>query len=79
LLAGYEHPSPRVKSEALSAMHEVTKRFHAARYRWADDLDLAAHRRYVAPYLDAARRLADDASPRVRAFARALLELDRGA
>ena len=57
-------------------MHEVTKRFHAARYRWADDLDLGDYRRYVAPYLDAARRLGSDANPRVRAFVRALLELE---
>jgi hypothetical protein len=75
LLAGYEHPHPRVRNEALGAMYLVTAGFAAARHRWADDLDLAALHRYVAPYLARAAALRTDPEERARDFAAALLSL----
>src|SRR5207244_1733693 len=76
IIAGYGSANPRVRSEAVLAMHEVTNRFRAACYRWADDFDVTAYRAFVAPYLEAARRLANDANPWVRAFAATLLSVE---
>ena len=75
IVAGYASGNPRVRAEAVLAMREVTNRFHAARYRWADDFDAAAYREFIMPYFDDARRLADDPNPTVRAFAAAVLSL----
>jgi hypothetical protein len=75
LLAGYEHPHPRVRNEALGAMQLVTEGFVAARHRWADDLDLAAFRRYVEPYFARVEALRSAPDVRARDFAAAVLSL----
>jgi hypothetical protein len=75
ILAGYDHPHPRVRTEALGAMYLVTEGYEAARHRWADDLDPAALRAYVAPYFPRGEALRDAPEPRARAFAAALLSL----
>jgi len=76
LIAGLRHGNPRVREEAARSMQEVATRFRATRLRWADDLDLAAYRRYTAPYFDEARRLARESDERVRDFAAAVLSLE---
>ncbi len=75
LLAGYDHPHPRVRNEALGAMRLVTEGFDAARHRWADDYDYAGVRRCVAPYFARAEALRDAPDPRAQRFAAALLSL----
>src|SRR6185369_11217424 len=75
LLAGYAHPHPRVRTEALGAMYLVTNGYKAMRNRWADDVDPAALRRYVEPYFARAETLLTDPEPRARDFAAALLSL----
>ncbi len=75
LLAGYRHPHPRVRSEALGAMYLVTSGYAAMRHRWADDVDPADVRRYVEPYFARAEALRTDPEPRARNFAAALLSL----
>ena len=76
LVAGYARTDARVQREAVLSMQEVTKRFLAARDRWADDFDAGTYRSYVATYFVDARRLAADPDPHVRAFATALLSLE---
>jgi hypothetical protein len=69
LIAAYSSKSPRLRKEAESAMERVAQEFEARRFRWADDLDLAAVRRYVQPYARDADRLAQSDSIKVRKFA----------
>jgi hypothetical protein len=75
-IAGCTSNDARVRNEAVSAMHEVVRRFEAVCYRWANDLDLADYRACVGGYLDDARRLASDKNERVRRFAAVLLSLE---
>jgi hypothetical protein len=76
MIAGYRRADAQIRTEAISAMSEVTKRFIASRARWADDFDPADFRRYVDFYFVDARTIGDDPDPRARAFAAALLSLE---
>jgi hypothetical protein len=75
LLAGYDHPHPRIREEALGAMWVIARNFPATRARWANDFDPAAWRPFVAPYFERAEALLTAPEDRARDFANALLEL----
>lgn len=75
ILAGYDSPHPRVRTEALGAMYLVTAGLEAMRHRWAGDVDPAVLRSYVAPYFARAEALLHAPEERARAFAAALLSL----
>jgi len=78
LIRGYGRPEARVRAEAAAAMAQVTSRYRAARYRWADDVRPQRYAPFVTPYRDQARRLADDPDPRVSTFARLVLAVAAG-
>lgn len=75
LLAGYDSPHPRIKTEALGAMYLVTAGYEAMRHRWANDVEPTALRPYVAPYFAHAEALRDAPEERARNFAKAILSL----
>jgi hypothetical protein len=75
LLAGYDHPHPRVRSEAVAVMGWLASTFPATRYRWAHDFDATAWRPYLAPFQDRIAALASASDPRARDFAGVVGEL----
>ena len=73
LMAGYRSPSARVYREAVEATKLVSQRFEAARFRWANDLEIAALRPYVERYRDDALVLVREGSGAPRELAIAIL------
>jgi hypothetical protein len=73
LMAGYRSPSARVYREAVEATKLVSQRFEAARFRWANDLEIAALRPYVERYRDDALVLVREGSGAPRELAVAIL------
>jgi len=78
VLAGYDHPHPRVRDEVLGVMYWLATTYPAMRARWADDVDPAALRPYVAPYFARAEALRSAPDERARDFATLLLSLRAG-
>lgn len=72
ILAGYDREDHRVRGAALEAMESVVRRFGAARWRWANDLDPADYRTWVGAWATQVPRLRSDADARVRLFGETL-------
>ena len=72
ILEGFDRPQARVRAAAIEAMVAVVRRFRAATYRWADDLNPEDYRPYLTPVDDRIGTLEDDGDERVRQFGRTL-------
>ncbi|TFH24678.1 MAG: hypothetical protein E4H03_02990 [Myxococcales bacterium] len=72
ILQGFDGGDARVVSAAVEAMDAVVRRFGAARFRWANDLEPSDYAPYVSPWGGEIARLTAAGDARVRLFGEAL-------
>ncbi|MFN2426883.1 MAG: hypothetical protein ABR587_10615 [Candidatus Binatia bacterium] len=72
-ILGFESDDPRIRGEAVDAMHALARSLEDERARFANDFDAGRYRAYVAPWSQHARRL--ESVEALKPFAAAVLEL----